>query len=49
MDEADRCDGLLLLRDGRLLAAATPDELRARTGQDDLDAAFLHLVEEAVE
>jgi ABC-2 type transport system ATP-binding protein len=49
MDEADRCDGLLLLRDGRLLAAATPDELRARTGQEDLDAAFLHLVEEAVE
>jgi ABC-2 type transport system ATP-binding protein len=49
MDEADRCNGLLLLRDGRLLAAATPDELRARTGQQDLDAAFLRLVEEAAE
>ena len=49
MDEADRCDGLLLLRDGRLLAAATPAELRARTGRQDLDSAFLRLVEEAGE
>jgi ABC-2 type transport system ATP-binding protein len=46
MDEADRCDALLLLREGRLLAEAAPDELRARTGQRDLDAAFLSLVEE---
>ena len=28
MDEAERCDALLLLRDGRLLASGTPDELR---------------------
>jgi ABC-2 type transport system ATP-binding protein len=47
MDEADRCDALLLLREGRLLAQATPAELRARTGADDLDAAFLRLVEQA--
>ena len=46
MDEADRCDRLLLLRDGRLLADATADELRARTGRSDLDGAFLALVEE---
>jgi ABC-2 type transport system ATP-binding protein len=45
MDEADRCDALLLLREGRLLAQATPGELRARTGERDLDAAFLRLVE----
>ena len=45
MDEADRCDQLLLLREGRLLARGTPDELRARTGVRDLDAAFLRLVE----
>jgi ABC-2 type transport system ATP-binding protein len=49
MDEADRCDGLLLLRDGRLLTSATADELRARTGRQDLDSAFLRLVEEAAE
>ena len=47
MDEADRCDELLLLREGRLLAQATPGELRARTGERDLDAAFLRLVEAA--
>lgn len=46
MDEADRCDRLLLLREGRLLADATPGGLREQTGCDDLDAAFLALVEE---
>jgi len=46
MDEANRCDVLLLLRDGHLVAQATPDELRASTGTQDLDAAFLRLVEE---
>jgi ABC-2 type transport system ATP-binding protein len=47
MDEAQRCDSLLLLRDGRLLAALTPDELRARTGKQDLEEAFLALAEAA--
>jgi len=47
MDEADRCDALLLLRDGNLLARATPAELRARTGVEQLDEAFLRLVEAA--
>jgi ABC-2 type transport system ATP-binding protein len=46
MDEASRCDGLLLLREGKLLAQATPAELRERTGVDDLDGAFLRLVEQ---
>ena len=46
MDEADHCDTLLLLRDGRLLAQATPAELRARTGTERLDDAFLTLIEE---
>jgi ABC-2 type transport system ATP-binding protein len=45
MDEADRCDALLLLREGRLLAQATPAELRQRTGADNLEDAFLRLVE----
>jgi len=47
MDEADRCDALLLLREGRLLAAATPAELRARTGAEQLDEVFLRLVDAA--
>ena len=45
MDEADRCDSLLLIREGRLLAQASPDELRARTGEQRLDDAFLRLIE----
>jgi ABC-2 type transport system ATP-binding protein len=45
MEEADRCQRLLLLREGRLLADATPDELRERTGADDLDQAFLRLIQ----
>ncbi|MFJ9520526.1 ABC transporter ATP-binding protein [Kitasatospora sp. NPDC101801] len=44
MDEAVRCDRLLLMRDGRLLAADTPAGLLARTGAADVDAAFLSLV-----
>ena len=45
MDEANRCDELLLLRDGAILATGTPDELRERTQTRDLDEAFLRLVE----
>jgi ABC-2 type transport system ATP-binding protein len=45
MDEADRCDELLLLREGGILASGKPDELRERTQARDLDAAFLRLVE----
>jgi ABC-2 type transport system ATP-binding protein len=47
MDEAERCDTLLLMRDGRIIARETPDSLRARTGADGLDEAFLRLVEQA--
>ncbi len=46
MDEADRCDELLLLREGRLLAAGQPGELRQRTGARDLEDVFLKLIEE---
>lgn len=48
MDEADRCQRLLLLRDGALLADATPAELRQRTGTENLDQAFLRLIRNAV-
>ena len=45
MDEADRCDELLLLRDGRIIATGTPAALCRRTGAADLDSAFLSLIE----
>ena len=44
MDEASRCDRLLLLRDGALLADSTPAQLRIDGRSDDLEAAFLNLV-----
>ena len=47
MDEADRCDRILLMRDGSILAESTPQELRDDTGADDLDGAFLKLIERA--
>ncbi|MET9501493.1 ATP-binding cassette domain-containing protein [Streptomyces sp. NPDC006622] len=47
MDEAERCHRLLLMREGEILADGTPDELRTRTGSDTVEAAFLHLVDEA--
>jgi ABC-2 type transport system ATP-binding protein len=43
MDEAVRCDRLLFMRDGRFLAAGTPDEILAETGAADLETAFLAL------
>jgi ABC-2 type transport system ATP-binding protein len=45
MDEAARCDELVLLRDGAVLAAEPPASLLDRTGAPDLDTAFLTLVE----
>ena len=47
MDEASRCERLLLLRDGQLLADDTPAGLLARTGARDMEHAFLALVEGA--
>jgi ABC-2 type transport system ATP-binding protein len=45
MDEAQRCNDLLLLSDGRLLFSGSVAELGERTGTHDLDDAFLRLVE----
>jgi len=47
MDEADRCDTLLLLRDGALLATGSPGDLRARTGAEQMDEVFVRLIEAA--
>ncbi len=47
MDEADRCDRLLLMREGLIIADDTPDAIKRSTGADDIEQAFLSLVEAA--
>ncbi len=44
MDEASRCDRLLLMRDGELIADDTPNALRSETGTHDLEEAFLRII-----
>ena len=45
MDEAERCDRLVLMRDGVVIAAGTQAELLSRTRTSDVESAFLALVE----
>ena len=45
MDEAERCDDLVLLRNGRIVATGSPSELREETHTEDLEEAFLALAE----
>jgi ABC-2 type transport system ATP-binding protein len=45
MDEAERCDDLVLLRNGRVVATGSPSELRQETHTEDLEQAFLALAE----
>lgn len=45
MDEADRCDRLLLMRDGRFLTSGTPDEVMRSAGANDVEGAFIALVQ----
>ncbi|HEY0119090.1 MAG TPA: ABC transporter ATP-binding protein [Cellulomonas sp.] len=47
MDEATRCDRLVLMRAGAILADGPLAELLARTGATDAEGAFLHLVDAA--
>lgn len=48
MDEAERCHRLLLMREGRIIADGSPEQVRARTGAADIEGAFLQLVEQGV-
>lgn len=45
MDEAERCDSIVLMREGRVVASDAPAALLERTGAEDLEAAFLRIVE----
>ena len=42
MDEADKCHRLGMVRDGRLIAAGTPEQLKTDTGSATIEQAFLY-------
>jgi len=44
MDEAERCDDLVLIRDGKVIAHSTPGELRKQTKSKTVEESFLKLV-----
>ena len=48
MDEATRCDRLVLLREGGIIADTTPDELLTSTNTKDPETAFLTLIERSL-
>ncbi len=43
MDEAERCDDLLLIRGGEVVAHGTPHELAHHTGTKNVEQAFLKI------
>lgn len=45
MDEATRCDRLLLMREGAVIDDTTPTELLEKTGALDAEDAFLRIIE----
>ena len=48
MDEAEYCDRATLVYRGRQIATGTPDELKARTGNDaTMEDAFVALIHES--
>lgn len=45
MDEAERCNRIALVREGKLLICDTPEEVKKRAGAKTLEEAFIHIVE----
>jgi ABC-2 type transport system ATP-binding protein len=43
MDEAQRCDDLVLIRNGEVIAHSSPAEFRKQTGEKTVEAGFLKL------
>jgi ABC-2 type transport system ATP-binding protein len=49
LEEARHCDGLVLMRDGEVLVSDSPGGLRRRTGEENLEDAFVALVHDRTE
>ena len=47
MDEAEYCDRISIMVDGKISALGTPDELKARFHQPDMDHVFTYLARQA--
>jgi ABC-2 type transport system ATP-binding protein len=47
MDEAEFCDRIALIYRARQIATGTPDELKAQTGSETMEDAFIALIESA--
>ena len=48
MEEAETLsDRIAILKDGKLLACDTPDTIKAETGEDSIEKAFIRIVKEA--
>ena len=47
MDEAEYCDRISIMVDGKISAIGTPDELKGRFHQPDMDHVFTHLARQA--
>ena len=47
MDEAEYCDRISIMVDGKISAIGTPDELKKQFGQPDMDHVFTYLARQA--
>jgi len=48
MDEAEYCDRISIMVDGKIKALGTPDELKCKLKQPDMDHVFTYLARQAV-
>lgn len=47
MDEAEYCDRISIMVDGKIKALGTPEELKQKLGQPDMDHVFTFLARQA--
>ncbi len=49
MHEVSRlCDDIVIINQGKVIASGTPDEIRSQGGSDQLEDAFLNLLEASI-